>query len=108
MLTLGLLTGIFFKLKKTKAMKTSNEQDVKNHPDDVRQDIVEITVDNETRKIHRGRRTVAEIKTAGQVPLAYTLVQIEDGQLVPLPDDGSVVIKGGEQFKSHPKDGGNS
>lgn len=82
--------------------------DVKNPPDDVRQDIVKITVDNVTREIHRGRRTVAEIKAAGEVPLAYTLVQIEDGKLVPLPDDGSVVIKGGEQFKSHPKDGGNS
>ncbi len=89
-------------------MKTSNELDVKNPPDDVRKDIVKITVDNITREIHRGRRTVAEIKAAGEVPLAYTLVQIEDGQLVPLSDDGSVVIKGGEQFKSHPKDGGNS
>lgn len=89
-------------------MSTSIAHDVKNPPDDVRQDIVKITVDNVVRKIHRGRRTVVEIKEVGQVPLAYTLVQIKDGELVTLPDDGSVVIKGGEEFKSHPKDGGNS
>jgi len=89
-------------------MSTSIVHDVKNPPDDVRQDKVKITVDNVIREIHRGRRTVAEIKEVGNVPLAYTLVQIEDGKLVPLPDDGSVVIKGGEEFKSHPKDGGNS
>ncbi len=89
-------------------MSTSIAHDVKNPPDDVRQDTVKIIVDNVTREIHRGRRTVAEIKEVGHVPLAYTLVQIEDGKLNALPDDGSVVIKGGEEFKSHPKDGGNS
>jgi hypothetical protein len=89
-------------------MNTEKMKDVKNPPDDVRQDIVSINVDNIERKIHRGRRTVSEIKTVGQVPQAYTLVLVADGKLTPLDDNGSLTIKGGEEFKSHPKDGGNS
>lgn len=85
-----------------------NTKDVNTHPDDVRQDIVAITIDNVERKIHRGRRAVSEIKTVGQVPQAYTLVLVEGGKLTPLEDSGSFTIKGGEEFKSHPKDGGNS
>lgn len=66
--------------------------------------IVEIEVDNKLVDIHRGRRTVEEIKTAGGVPLAYDLEQVIHGKLTLLPDDGSVTIKGGEKFISHPKD----
>lgn len=70
--------------------------------------IVSITVDTKPRNIHRGRRTVTEIKEVGEVPLAFDLEQLIDGKLTLLPDDGSVTIKGGEQFFSHPKDGGAS
>src|SRR5437764_1103145 len=59
---------------------------------------VHITVNGVSRSIHRGRRTVVEIKTAGQVPLAEEIEQVIEGKLTPLPDDGSVVIKGGEVF----------
>jgi len=65
---------------------------------------VTITVNNVPRLIHRGRRTVAEIKTVGGVPQADDLAQVIDGKLVPLPDDGAVTIKGREVFVSHPKD----
>jgi len=65
---------------------------------------VTIEVDNVPVQIHRGHHTVAEIKTAGHVPLAYDLEQIVHGKLIPLPDDGSVTIKGGESFVGHPKD----
>jgi hypothetical protein len=70
--------------------------------------LVTITIDTKPRKIHRGRQSVAEIKKAGEVPLAYELEQLNDGKLVALPDDGHVTIKGGEVFLSHPKDGGSS
>jgi hypothetical protein len=73
-----------------------------------RQDMVEIVVNNSTVPIHRGRRTVAEIKTAGGVPLAHELEEIKDGDVTPLADDASVVIKGEERFLSHPKDSGSS
>lgn len=70
--------------------------------------IVTITVDLKEIKIHRGRHSVKEIKEVGGVPLAYVLTQVEAGQLVPLPDDGFVIIHGKEVFKSHPQDGTSS
>ncbi len=69
---------------------------------------VMITVNTIPVSIHRGHRTVAEIKTAANVPLADDLEQVIDGKLTPLADDGSVTLKGGEQFISHPKDGSSS
>lgn len=70
--------------------------------------VVTITVNNAKCEIHRGRQTVAAIKTAGKVPLADDLEQVVDNKLVPLPDDSSVTIKGDEVFVSHPKDSGSS
>jgi hypothetical protein len=69
---------------------------------------VTITVDTKPYKIHRGRQFVADIKTVGNVPLAYDLEQLVEGRLVPLADDAGITIKGGEVFLSHPKDGGAS
>lgn len=70
--------------------------------------LVTITINNEPYEIHRGRQSVEAIKLLGGVPLADDLDQVIDGQLVPLPDDGAVTIKGDEDFVSHPKDGGAS
>ncbi len=70
--------------------------------------MVTITVDSVQRQIRRGRQSVAEIKTVGGVPAAYQLEEVVDGQLVALPDDGALVIKGGEVFVSHPRSGGSS
>ena len=64
---------------------------------------VKIKVDGKLVEVHRGRMTVAEIKAEGKVPPAFDLDQVIDGKLTPLPDDGSVVLKGGEVFVSHPK-----
>lgn len=73
------------------------------------QNFVEIQVDTDPKvRIHRGHQTVAAIKTAGKVPLAYELDQLVDGQLVPLQDDGAVTIKGGERFVSQPRTGQSS
>jgi hypothetical protein len=69
---------------------------------------VAIVVNNKERQIHRGRETVAAIKTVGEVPLADDLEQLINGILEPLADDGSVTIHGGEHFISHPKGAGSS
>lgn len=79
---------------------------MENHPQTGPE--VQITVDEKPFTIHRGRRTVAEIKTAAGVPLADDLEQIEDEKLVLLADDASITIKGGEVFLSHKKSGGTS
>lgn len=83
--------------------------DLKNgNSDEHRKDEVKIKVNDVERDIHRGNRSVTEIKTIGEVPLNYMLEQLVEGKLTPLDDNGSVVIKGGEIFIGHIKDGGSS
>jgi len=69
---------------------------------------VHITINGASKLIHRGRRTVTEIKTLGGVPSADELEQLIDGKLTPMPDDGEVTVKGGETFLSHVRSGGSS
>ena len=69
---------------------------------------VKIQINGVSKLIHRGRRTVVEIKKLGDVPLADELEQLIDGKLTPLPDDGAVTIKGGEVFVSHVRSGGSA
>lgn len=76
--------------------------------DDQSKNFVDIKVNDDNFKIHRGRRSVSEIKTAGEVPQADILEQVIDGTLVPLDNNDSLVIKGGEEFKSHVPSGGAS
>jgi hypothetical protein len=67
-----------------------------------------ITINTVEKSIHRGRHTVVEIKNLGGIPLADDLDEVVDGKLIPVADDGSVEICGGEVFLGHPKDGGSS
>lgn len=69
---------------------------------------VQITINGVAKTIHRGRRTVVEIKQLGGVALADELEQLVEGKLQPLADDGAVTIKGGEVFMSHARSGGSS
>lgn len=69
---------------------------------------VQITVNNVVYQIHRGRQTVAEIKSIAGVPTADILNQIINGKLTPLADDGAITLKGEEAFVSHPKDSASS
>ncbi len=70
--------------------------------------LVSIEVNSREIRIHRGRTSVGEIKQAAGCPAAFELEQIANGKLVPLADDASVVIKGGERFLCHPRDGASS
>lgn len=81
---------------------------VNNNSDEHRKDYVKIVINDVEKEIHRGRRTVVEIKEIGNVPLNHALEQVVDGVLTPLDDNGSVVIKGDEIFVSHIKDGGSA
>lgn len=63
-----------------------------------------IRVNGQTFLVHRGAMTVADIKKTGGVPLADDLEQVIAGKLTPLPDSGTVTIRGDEMFVSHPKD----
>ena len=87
-----------------------NEEKEKDHgnSEGVRNDVVEIIIKKVPYKIHRGNQPVSKIKELGGINANYILVQIKDGNLVDLPNDGSVTIKGGEVFECHPPVGDNS
>ncbi len=69
---------------------------------------VTITIDNKAYQIHRGRQTVAYLKELAGISQSFELDEVEHGTLVPLADDGSVTIKGEEEFKSNLKVGHSS
>jgi hypothetical protein len=87
-------------------MENKNKESGKS--EDNRNDVVVISIGGKDYKIHRGNQKVAEIKELGGINPNHILVQIVNGQLIDLPNDGSVTIKGGEVFKSHPPVGDNS
>ena len=80
---------------------------LKNEPPQTGAEVT-ITIDNKLFTVHRGSKTVVELKQLAGIPLAYELEEIVDGKLVPLKDDQRVVIKGGERFVSHPRSGASS
>jgi predicted Rdx family selenoprotein len=86
-------------------MSESTREDAVN-PSDGRR--VEISINNAKYEVRPGDHSVADLKKIGGVPAADVLDQLVDGKLVPLPDDGHVVIHGGEQFFSHPRTGSSS
>lgn len=67
-----------------------------------------IHVNSKEVPTRRGAHTVAEIKKLGGVPLADELDQKVSETIVPLDQDGKVVIKGGEVFVSFPATGTSS
>lgn len=76
--------------------------------DEKEKHLVTIIIDKEPHKIPRGPHTVSQLKKLGNVPQAYELAEIVNGEIKPLDDNATVEIKGGEKFKSHPKTGGSS
>lgn len=70
--------------------------------------LVDIKINDNDRKITRGKHSVSEIKNLDNVPLEHELEQLIEGKLTPLADDDSVIIKGGECFYSHKRDGSSS
>ena len=77
----------------------------KDNSEEHRKDCVIIIINDVEKEIHRGSQSVSVIKTIGEVPLNHMLEQLIEGKLVPLNDNGSVAIKGGEIFIGHVKDG---
>jgi hypothetical protein len=69
---------------------------------------VTVTVDNIVKTVHRGHYTVAAFKQAVGVDPSKELDEIVNGEIKPLDDNGSLVIKGGEIFISHARSGGSS
>lgn len=70
--------------------------------------LVEIFINDKKYEVKRGKHTVAELKKLAGIPAADELEELIDGTLTPLMDDGTVLIKGCEQFFSHKRDGTSS
>ena len=70
--------------------------------------LVTITIDNKLYEIKSGKYSVSQLKTIGKVNAAYVLGQLINNILESLAAGAEVVIKGGEEFKSFPKDGSSS
>lgn len=66
---------------------------------------IKIEINSKEYAIKAGIYTVTQIKELGNINPAYEVEQLIDGKLVPLDDNGTVQIKGGEQFFSHVRDG---
>lgn len=80
------------------------ENNQKEHHDNGKEN-VKITINNNMYEVHRGHHSVAELKALDQIPLAYELNIIIGNKFDPLPDDGGITIKGGEEFISNARDG---
>jgi len=70
--------------------------------------LVSIYINQIERKVKRGKYSVTELKTKGEVPPSHELEELIAGKLTPLDDNASVLIKGKEQFFSHVRDGSSS
>ncbi|WP_159076445.1 multiubiquitin domain-containing protein [Flagellimonas amoyensis] len=70
--------------------------------------LVSIFIDTKPYELERGKYTGSELKGIGGVPIDYELEQIVHGQIKLISDNKMIVIKGGEEFISHPKDGHSS
>lgn len=69
---------------------------------------VQIIVNDKPVAMHRGRQSVAAIKTAAGVPLADRLDQLIDERLTAIDQDGEITLHGGEVFVSFLATGGSS
>jgi len=67
-----------------------------------------ITIDAKDFRVHLGRILVVDLKKLAGIPIAYEVVEVVGKKLQPLADDGFTIIKGGERFLSHPRDGQSS
>ena len=83
-------------------------QENEKKPDSGHENQVAIHINGKVIKITKGNHSVSEIKTIGEVPVLHELEEVIQGKLSPLADDAIVLIKGGEKFFSHVRDGSSS
>ena len=79
-----------------------------HHDHDECQRKVSIIVDNAEVFLHPGHYKLDVLKRLSKVAPCDVLEQLVDTELVPVPDDRPIEIKGCEIFASHPKSGGSS
>lgn len=73
----------------------------------VKQEVI-IRINNVEHILKRGTYTVDQLKKIGAVKATDEMDSLENHKLTPLDEAATVVIKGGEQFISHVRDGSSS
>lgn len=86
-------------------METSNKEQT-NHGHN--NDLVSVTVDNDTKNINKGVYTLHELKAALGVEESRELLEIKGNEPKPINPNAKVHIEGGEVFITHGKGGGSS
>ncbi|MFN0157050.1 MAG: hypothetical protein ACKVRP_03135 [Bacteroidota bacterium] len=69
---------------------------------------VTVTVDRMPHHVRPGTYVVAEFKKIVKVEAALQLDRILQGEFIPLADNDTIRIKGGEVFISHVRQGGSA
>jgi hypothetical protein len=62
--------------------------------------LAQIAINAIQSELLKGSHPVCEVKEVGSIPPTIPLFQLVEGHLKPLPDDGSVELRGGEVFVS--------
>jgi uncharacterized ubiquitin-like protein YukD len=73
-----------------------------------KEEYVTIHIDQTEYKTKAGKHSVAELKAMANIPLAYELEQLINGELIPLDDNAIIDINGCEIFFGHPRTGSSS
>ncbi len=69
---------------------------------------VRVTVDSKRHEVRPGEYVVSAFKKLVRVEASRELDQVVDGRFVPLDNNATINIKGGEVFVSHVPQGGSS
>jgi hypothetical protein len=89
---------------KTQTEETGQANDLAQKP----RHTVTITINGKPYELHQKNAPVRELKKLAGIPLADVLVQIVNGQMVPLDDNAVVELHCGDVFVSHPRDNASS
>lgn len=84
------------------------EEELEHHHKHPHPELVKITVDGKPHEIRPDEYLVSQLKADVGVPANYELEELRDGTMVPLNDNATIRICGGEAFISHVQRGGSS
>lgn len=73
------------------------DNNVHHHPEDE----VSIRVNGVSQTIHRGSYTVTELKQTFHIPSAEQFGEVKGTEVIDLPNDTRITVKGGEVFISY-------
>ncbi len=86
----------------------AEKEELEHHHKHPHPEKVKITVDGKPHEVRPGEYLVSQLKAEVGVPANYELEELREGTMVPLDDNATIHICGGESFISHVRRGGSS